>query len=105
MVFFKNSKLYKVIQESKKVLGQVISINTKDLTAYSVNIQPIEEKAIKYTFGVDTTATKQAYADKDIFCIGDYVINKNKVYQIEKLVSWNTYDILALKEVDLEIEY
>ena len=67
MVFFKNSELYKVIQESKKVLGQVISINTKDLTAYSVNI--------------------------------------HKVYQIEKLISWNTYDILALKEVDLKIEY
>lgn len=105
MVLFKNCEIYKVVQDSKKVLGQVTSINTKDSMAYAVNIQPIEEKSIKYTFGKDIQATVQAYTDKDIFYTGDYVIANNKVYEVEKKVPWNTYDLLALKEVDLEIEY
>ena len=104
MVFFAYDELYKVIQNKvKNDLGQVMTTYTKEQLPYMVNIQPIEEKSVKYTFGEDISSTIQAYVEKEInFSIGDVVIFENLAYEVEKKVPWKSYDIIALKRVDIE---
>ena len=104
MIFFADDELYKVIQNKvKNDLGQVMTTYTKEQLPYMVNIQPIEEKSVKYTFGEDISSTLQAYTEKEMnFCIGDVVAFENLAYEVEKRVTWKSYDIIALKRVDIE---
>ena len=104
MIFFADDELYKVIQsEIKNDLGQMVTTNTKEQLPYMVNIQPIEEKSVKYTFGEDIESTLQAYVEKEMnFSIGDVVVFENLTYEVEKKVAWKSYDIIALKRVDVE---
>ena len=104
MVFFADDELYKVIQNKvKNDLGQVMTTYTKEQLSYMVNIQPIEEKSVKYTFGEDISSTLQAYTEKEMnFNIGDVVVFENLAYEVEKKVSWKSYDIIALKRVDIK---
>ena len=103
MVFFADDELYKVIQDKiKNDLGQVVTTYTKEQLPYMVNIQPIEEKSVKYTFGEDISSTLQAYTEKEMnFCIGDVVVFENLAYEVEKKVSWKSSAIIALKRADL----
>ena len=104
MVFFADDELYKVIQDKiKNDLGQVVTTYIKEQLPYMVNIQPIEEKSVKYTFGEDISSTLQAYVEKEMnFSIGDVVVFENLAYEVEKKVPWKSYDIIALKRVDIE---
>ena len=104
MVFFADDELYRVIQKDiKNDFGQVVATYTKEKIPYMVNIQPIEEKSVKYTFGEDITSTIQAYVEKEMnFSIGDTVVFENLAYEVEKKVPWKSYDIIALKRVDIE---
>ena len=104
MVFFADDELYRVIQKDiKNDFGQVVATYTKEKIPYMVNIQPIEEKSVKYTFGEDITSTIQAYVEKEMnFSIGDTVVFENIAYEVEKKVAWKSYDIIALKRVDIE---
>ena len=36
------------------------------------------------------------------FCIGDVVVFENLAYEVENKVSWKSYDIIALKRVDIK---
>ena len=104
MVFFADDELYRVIQKDiKNDFGQVVATYTKEKIPYMVNIQPIEEKSVKYTFGEDIESTLQAYVEKEMnFNIGDVVVFENIAYETEKKVAWKSYDIIALKRVDIE---
>lgn len=104
MVFFADDELYRVIQKDiKNDFGQVVATYTKEKIPYMVNIQPIEEKTVKCTFGEDIESTLQAYVEKEMnFNIGDVVVFENIAYEVEKKVAWKSYDIIALKRVDIE---
>ena len=104
MIFFADDELYKVIQNKvKNDLGHVMTTYTDEQLPYMVNIQPIEEKSVKYTFGEDISSTLQAYVEKEMnFSIGDVVVFENLAYEVEKKVPWKSYDIIALKRVDVE---
>ena len=104
MVFFADDELYRVIQKDiKNDFGQVVATYTKEKIPYMVNIQPIEEKSVKYTFGEDIESTVQAYVENEMnFNIGDVVVFENIAYEVEKKVAWKSYDIIALKRVDIE---
>ena len=104
MVFFADDELYRVIQKDiKNDFGQVVATYTKEKIPYMVNIQPIEEKSVKYIFGEDIESTLQAYVEKEMnFNIGDVVVFENIAYEVEKKVAWKSYDIIALKRVDIE---
>lgn len=104
MVFFADDELYRVIQKDiKNDFGQVVATYTKEKIPYMVNIQPIEENLVKYTFGEDIESTLQAYVEKEMnFNIGDVVVFENIAYEVEKKVAWKSYDIIALKRVDIE---
>ena len=104
MVFFADDELYRVIQKDiKNDFGQVVATYTKEKIPYMVNIQPIEEKSVKYTFGEDIESTLQAYVEKEMnFNIGNVVVFEDIAYEVEKKVAWESYDIIALKRVDIE---
>ena len=104
MVFFADDELYRVIQKDiKNDFGQVVATYTKEKIPYMVNIQPIEEESVKYTFGEDIESTLQAYVEKEMnFNIGDVIVFENIAYEVEKKVAWKSYDIIALKRVDIE---
>ena len=104
MVFFADDELYRVIQKDiKNDFGQVVTTYTKEKIPYMVNIQPIEEKSVKYTFGEDIESTLQAYVEKEMnFNIGNVVVFEDIAYEVEKKVAWKSYDIIALKRVDIE---
>lgn len=104
MVFFADDELYRVIQKDiKNDFGQVVATYTKEKIPYMVNIQPIEEKSVKYTFGEDIESTLQAYVEKEMnFNIGNVVVFEDIAYEVEKKVAWKSYDIIALKRVDIE---
>ena len=104
MIFFATDKIYRVIQiKQKNEYGQLIISSAIDNLPYMVNVQPIEEKAVKYTFGEDIQSTLQAYVEKEMnFSIGDVVVFENLAYEVEKKVPWKSYDIIALKRVDVE---
>ena len=105
MVFFKTDTIYKVLQIKKKnEYGQLIITSSLDSLEYKVNVQPIEEKSIKYTFGEDTISTLQAYVEKEMnFCTGDLISYEGLIHEVEKKIPWKSYDILALKRVDVKI--
>ena len=104
MVFFATDKIYRVIQiKQKNEYGQLIISSSIENLPYMVNVQPIEEKTVKYTFGKDIQSTLQAYVEKEMnFCIGAVVVFENLAYEVEKKVSWKSYDIIALKRVDIK---
>ena len=104
MIFFATDKIYRVIQiKQKNEYGQLIISSSIENLPYMVNIQPIEEKTVKYTFGEDIQSTLQAYVEKEMnFSIGDVVVFENLTYEVEKKVAWKSYDIIALKRVDVE---
>lgn len=104
MVFFADDKLFKIIKTKRKnEYGQIVEINTLDPLPYIVNVQPIEEKNVKYTFGEGIESTLQAYVEKEMkFCIGDILLYENCTYEIEKKIAWKTYDIVAMKRVEIK---
>jgi hypothetical protein len=102
MVFFKNSTVYSTIKtKDKNKIGQLIKGFKKDKVMYG-DIQSIDEKAIKYTWGEDIKANYELYLDEDIQ-VNNILVYDNKAYKIEKKIVWINYNIYALLEVDVEV--
>ncbi|WP_346879024.1 hypothetical protein [Clostridium sp. UBA7791] len=104
MVFLKNASIETTIKTTyKNNIGQVIIEGwKKNGNVYRVGIDPIDIKAIKCTWGEDIEAKYQVYADEELL-IGDIVVWKNKVYEIEKAIDYINYRIYAIKSVDVEV--
>lgn len=103
MIFFKNKTIETTIKiSSKNKIGKLIEGYKKDGNSYRVNIQPMDIKAIKYVFGEDVIADFQMYHD-ELLKVKDIVIMDNKTYSIEKAIPWNTYNLYAIKSVDVEV--
>ncbi|WP_195954410.1 phage collar protein [Clostridium tertium] len=102
MVFFKNKTVYLTIKtKTKNKIGQFIEGYKKD-KSIQCNIQPMDEKAIKYTWGEDIKASYQLFSDEDI-PVNNILVYDNKTYKIEKKIDWIDYKIYALLEVDVEV--
>lgn len=83
-------------------IGQEIDGYTKNPTPIVCDIQPIEEKAYKYTWGEDIISNLQVYCD-ELFEINDIVVYKDEAYQIEKIIDWTDYRIYAIKSCNEEV--
>ncbi|MDC4240052.1 hypothetical protein NE398_07735 [Clostridium tertium] len=102
MIFFKNKIIY--ITKNTKLknkIGQIIEGYIKD-RAIKCNIQPIDEKSFKYTWGEDVKSSYQLVTDEDIQ-VNKILVYNDKAYKIEKKIDWTTYKIYALLEVDVEV--
>lgn len=102
MIFFKNKIVYLTKNTKlKNKIGQSIEGYIKD-RAIKCNIQPIDEKSLKYTWGEDIKSSYQMFTDEDIQ-VNKILVNDNKTYKIEKKIDWITYKVYALLEVDVEV--
>ncbi|WP_346913759.1 hypothetical protein [Clostridium sp.] len=104
MIFFKNKTIETTIKTKvKNKIGQLVDEGyKKDGNSYRVNIQPMDIKSIKYVFGEDIIADFQMYHD-GILNVKDIIVMDNKIYSIEKVILWNTYNLYAIKSVDVEV--
>ncbi len=104
MIFFKNKTIETTIKTKvKNKIGQLVDEGyKKDGNSYRVNVQPMDIKAIKYVFGEDIIADFQMYCD-ELLNVKDIIVMDNKTYSIEKAIPWNTYNLYAIKSVDVEV--
>lgn len=87
--------------KNKNKIGQWIKGYSLD-QSYPCDIQPIDERAYKYTWGEDIKSNIQMFSDESLK-VDDIVIYNNKTYKIEKKVKWDNYNIYALLESDVTI--
>lgn len=90
----------KVIEQ--KVLMQLQKLYIKD-KEFDCDIQPIDEKAIKYTFGNDIKSRLQMFSNENLE-VNDIIIYNNKSYSIEKKIQWDDYFIYAILESDVIVD-
>lgn len=103
MVFIKNATIETVIKTSiKNNIGQVIEGYKKSGISYKVNIQPIDIKSIKYTWGEDIISKYQVYAD-EILEVGDIIIWNNKTFEVEKVIDYINYRLYAIRDKEVII--
>ncbi|MBM7836438.1 hypothetical protein [Clostridium sardiniense] len=69
---------------------------------FPCNIQPIDEKAIKYTWGSEIKSNIQLFCEQDLL-VNNILVNDNKIYKIEKKIPWRDYYLYALLESDVKI--
>lgn len=102
MEWFYNKEFFKSeLTTSKNKIGQWIKKYSLG-QGYPCDIQPIDEKAYKYTWGEDIKSKLQMFSDESLK-VDDIIIYNNKTYKIEKKVKWDDYNIYAILESDVTI--
>lgn len=102
MIYFKNATIYTTTKTTvRNDIGQMISTYVKD-KAVEVNIQPITEESKAREWGSDIDATYNMYSDAHLQ-IGEIISYNNKSYKTTKAIHWNTYNLYALLEADVEV--
>lgn len=100
--YFYNNVIYKtIISKIKSDTGRIIEGYKKDV-AIKCDIQPIEEKSMKSTWGIDIDAQYQVYSD-EIFDVGNILILNDRTYEVVKNIDWVDYSLVAIKLVDLKV--
>lgn len=104
MIFFKNAILETVKEyKVKNDMGMVVKSYMKTGNKYNVNIQPVDAKSYKYTWGEDIKSTLQVYSDVDLK-VADIISINSKCYKIEKKIDWIDYKIYAILETDVILQ-
>lgn len=103
MIFFKNKEVWTTTKTTiKDNKGQLIVKYDKGIR-FLCDVQPVTAESIKKTWGIDLESSKQIFSD--VFLkVGDIVLYKNVSYEIEKKVEWDSYNIYAIKEMDVKIQ-
>jgi hypothetical protein len=101
--YFYNKEIYlATFITTRNEIGQEINTYTKSSTPIPCDIQPIDEKSYKYTWGEDIEATFQVFCD-ELFKVDDIIVYENKIYKVEKISDWTDYRIYAIKSSDEEV--
>lgn len=101
--YFYNKDIYlATFTTTRNEIGQEINAYTKSPTPIPCDIQPIDEKGIKYTWGEDIKATFQVFCD-ELLKVDDIIVYKDKVYKVERVIDWSDYKIYAIKSSDEEV--
>lgn len=87
--------------ETKNKIGQRIKGYSLD-KSYPCDIQPIDERAYKYTWGEDIKSNIQIFCNENLV-VNEILVNDNKTYKIEKKILWDDYYIYAILESDVKI--
>ncbi|MGL4570320.1 MAG: hypothetical protein ACRCVJ_04600 [Clostridium sp.] len=69
---------------------------------FKCDIQPILEKAMKYTWGSQIKSKLQIYCNENLK-INDVVVIDNITYTIEDKKDWKEYKIYAILESDVDV--
>ena len=101
MECFYDQEIYKTTQNKvRNEIGQLVeSYQLSDF--FYGDIQPIDEKSYKYTWGGSIKSTYQLFCNENIE-VNKILVYDDKNYKIEKKIKWNDYSIYALEEVDVK---
>lgn len=101
--YFYNNEIYLATKSTaRNEIGQEIDGYVRKITAIKCDVQPIDEKGVKYTWGEDIESNLQVFCD-ELLEVDDIIIFNNKVYQVEKVIDWGDYKIYAIKSSDIEV--
>ena len=104
MNWFYDKEIFKTeLTTSKNEIGQSIESYKLIDIPIECDIQPIDEKSIKTTWGEDIKSNIQIFCDEGLK-VGDILTTKDIVYEIEKKVPWDDYYIYALLESEVVIK-
>lgn len=97
-----NKEIFKTIETiDKSDTGKVTSGYIKG-SYFMGDIQPIDERAYKYTWGNSIKSNIQLFAD-EVLKVEEIVIYKSITYRVEKRIQWDDYNIYALLESDVKV--
>lgn len=97
-----NKEIYKTIKSTIKTdTGQIINGYKRDVF-FLGDIQPIDERSYKYTWGSEIKSNIQLFAD-EVLKVEEIVIYNSIPYKIEKRIQWDDYNIYALLESDVKV--
>lgn len=100
--FYKEDLYLTTMSTTRNEIGQEIDGYVKNHIPIKCDVQPIDEKGIKYTWGEDIESNLQVFCD-ELLEVDNIIIWKGKVYQVEKIVDWTDYRIYAIKSSDEEV--
>ena len=80
----------------------------KEFESVKCNVQPITSKKAKEEYGYDIECTKRVFInyedlDEESIKESDIILYKNKTYNVQKKIAWNTYMILLVLEYKVDI--
>ena len=102
MVFFKKFNIHLIKTTSiKDNKGNIVTTNIKEETAIRVDIQPIDVKSKKYVWGEDIESNLQVYIKEELE-VGTKLVYKDKGYEVERVIPWDDYSVLAIKGADFK---
>lgn len=90
-----------IVSTHRNKIGQLEKGYIKD-KEYKCNIQPIDEKALKNSWGYDIKSRIQLFCNENLL-VNNILVNDNKVYKIEKKIPWKDYYLYALLESDVKV--
>lgn len=99
--FLRNTFFTTSYIKKKNPIGQLINFYKKEETC-KCNMQPVDEKAIKYTWGSEIKSNLQMFTDENLE-VNDIIIYNNKAYRVEKIVPWGDYNVYAILESDVTV--
>ena len=81
----------------------------KKFESVKCNVQPITSQRVKEQYGYDIECTKRVFIDyedldEDNIKESDIIVYKNKTYNVQKIIVWNTYMILLILEKEVKLD-
>ena len=67
-----------------------------------VDVQPIGAEKVTQSYGYNVEATYEVYLSQDI-AESDIVVWKDKTYKVQKIVTWDDYNIALLLQEDVKL--
>ncbi|MDQ0150036.1 hypothetical protein ACFO6R_08465 [Eubacterium multiforme] len=69
---------------------------------FKCDIQPILEKAIKYTWGSQIKSKLQMYCNENLN-VDDVIVVDDITYKVEEKKDWKEYKVYAILECDIDV--
>ena len=73
------------------------------------NVQPITSQKAKEQYGYNLECTKRVFIDyenldEENIKESDIILYKNKTYNVQQIINWNTYMILLILEKEVKLD-
>ena len=80
----------------------------KEFESVKCNVQPITSQKVKELYGYDIECTKRVFINyKDLeeesIKESDIILYKDKTYNVQQKIAWNTYMILLVLEKEVKL--
>lgn len=70
-----------------------------------VDVQPYSSEKLKKDYGYDIECTKRIFMDFNKNMVESTLIKyRNEIFEVKKIIEWDDYLDIAIKELDKEVE-